>query len=156
MFKQFVQIVSLTLIALVAGAVFGIWRGYNPESLSASAFVEMHQNAVRGLNVLMPVLGGLAMAFTLLSAYLQRDDRYVSYTLLVAVLLMVVSMLVTRLGNQPINAVVMTWNPQSPPADWQQLRDKWWNFHLIRTGSSVLALVIMVYSVVQKAGMDEQ
>ncbi len=154
MIKQIVQIASLTLIALVAGAVFGIWRGYNPESLSATAYVEMHQNAVRGLNVLMPVLGGLAIVFTLLSAYLQKDDRYVCYTLLVAVLLMVVSMLVTRFGNQPINAIVMTWDPQSPPADWQQLRDKWWHFHLIRTGTSVLALVIMIYSVVQKADME--
>lgn len=155
MIKQIVQIASLTLIALLAGTVFGIWRGYNPATLSAMAFIEQQQNAIRGLNVLLPVMGALAMGFTLLAAYIQRNDRYVFYTLLLAVLCMVISMLVTRFGNQPLNAVVMTWRPDAPPATWQELRDKWWHFHLIRTGTTIAALVIMVYSIVQKAAIDE-
>lgn len=139
-------------MALVAGAVFGIWRGYNPSAFSSGAFVEQHQNAVRGLNTLMPVLGLLANLFTLAWAYTQRGgDRTVLISLLVAVVFMIISGLVTRFGNQPINAIIMTWDSHSVPANWQELRDKWWQFHLVRTGTSCLALAILVFTIVKEA-----
>jgi hypothetical protein len=38
----------------------------------------------------------------------------------------VVAGLVTRFGNQPINAVVMTWQASAPPSGWEEARDQWW------------------------------
>lgn len=152
MTKQLIQIVSLFLTALVAGSVFGIWRGYNPASFSATTFIEQHQNAVRGLNTLMPVLGALTILSTLTWAYLQRAEKGNWYLLVVALVLLLASALVTRFGNQPINAQVMTWSPTAPPVGWQDLRDAWWRFHLIRTGSTILALLLLIIASVQSSG----
>ncbi len=62
------------------------------------------------------------------------------YLLVAAVVFcLLAAALVTRFGNQPVNAIVMTWNPQSPPAEWAQLRDAWWQWHMVRTGVEVIA-----------------
>jgi len=45
------QILALLLVGLVAGSMFGIWRGYDVTSYSAQTFVEVHQGAVRGKRV---------------------------------------------------------------------------------------------------------
>lgn len=146
MFQQVVQFISLLLTALIAGTVFGIWQGYNPASFSEVAFVEQHQNAVRGLNVLIPVLGAVAILSTITWAYLQRSQKEILLLLSVAILLLVTSAVVTRFGNQPINAVIMQWSPQSPPANWQELRDNWWTFHLARTGTTIIALALLLFT----------
>src|SRR5207253_4336103 len=61
---------NLVLAGLLAGTMFGIWLGYDPRNLSAAAFVEQHQNAVRALNITMPVLGAICIALTIVHAYL--------------------------------------------------------------------------------------
>lgn len=57
MTMSIVRFLNIFMAALVAGTIFGIWIGYNPMSLSATAYLEQQQNAIRSLNVLMPVLG---------------------------------------------------------------------------------------------------
>jgi len=33
------------------------------------------------------------------------------------------------LCHQTINASVMTWQANAPPANWTRLRDEWWRWH---------------------------
>ena len=56
------------MIGLVAGATFGIWRGYNPSGFAPPTFLEVHKGAVAGLNTLLPALGLAANVLTLLLA----------------------------------------------------------------------------------------
>ncbi|MGA8907819.1 MAG: DUF1772 domain-containing protein [Acidobacteriaceae bacterium] len=57
----------------------------------------------------------------------------------------VVAGLVTRFVNQPINAIVMTWQNDAPPESWMDLRDRWWRWHAVRlfAGLGGLSLVIL-------------
>jgi uncharacterized membrane protein len=55
---------------------------------------------------------------------------------------------VTRFFNQPINAMVMNWTPETLPADWAALRDAWWNWHLVRTGISILGFALLLAAVI--------
>ena len=142
------RFVLSVVLALLVGTMFGIWVGFNPTSLSASAYVEQQQNAIRALNVLMPVLGSIVVLLTLVSAILQRKDRKALVLLIVAAAFLVVSGLLTRFGNQPINAIVMTWDVARPPANWTELRDQWWGFHRLRTISGILALVLIAWACV--------
>jgi hypothetical protein len=120
-----VRFANIVCAALVAGAMFVIWAGYDPAALSPSTYVEQQQNTIRALNVLMPVLGAITILLTLVSAFLQRNDRKAFVLLIVAAAFLIVSGLVTRFGNQPINAIVMTWDSARPAANWTELRDQW-------------------------------
>ena len=106
--------------------MFGIWIGFNPSCLSSSAYVEQQQNAIRALNTLLPVMGATCILLSVALALMSKGDPRARYLLFAAAFLMVVSGLVTRFGNQPINAMVITWNAQVPAANWAQLRDEWW------------------------------
>jgi uncharacterized membrane protein len=151
MTKPIVNFANLLLAALVVGTMFGIWLGYNPADLSPRAYVEQQQHAIRALNVTMPVLGALTVLLTLASAFLARDNRRQLVLLLAAVFCFVAAGIVTRFLNQPINAVVITWTVDAPPANWMDLRDEWWRWHILRTGFGILGLSLLIAALVKGA-----
>lgn len=143
-----ISILNVLIAGLLAGALFGSWTGYNPAQLSLVAYVEQQQNAIRSLNTLMPVLGLITILLTIVAAFYQKRDKRVFIALLFAAGLLLISALVTKFGNQPINSIVMTWTTSDYPPDWQDYRDRWWMLHVVRSGASVLAfLLITIYSV---------
>lgn len=143
------QIAAITLVGLVAGSTFGIWRGYNPTLYSASTFIEVHQGAVRGLNFLLPALAFGAIACVLVLAYRGRKSRSTVFLYLAAMALMIVGGMVTRLINQPINSAIMNWTADSLPDSWNTIRDRWWAWHIVRTHASIAATVVLIAAVFQ-------
>lgn len=137
-----IRFVSLFLTALLVGTMFGVWLGFDPAALSATAYVEMQQNAIRSLNVSLPTLGFVCILLTLALAILTKDDKMGRYLLVAAVLCLIAAGVITRFANQPINAIVITWSPQSPAANWTELRDTWWRWHVARTVAGVTALAL--------------
>lgn len=147
----FIRFANIVVTALVVGGMFVIWVGYNPATLSPATYVEQQQNAIRGLNVLLPAMGALSIALTLLSALLQRQSKALFVPLLVACAFLILAGLVTRFGNQPINDVVMTWEFARPPANWTELRDQWWGYHKLRTFCGLIALALIAWTSVRPA-----
>jgi len=142
------QFGAALLFALVAGSVFGIWRGYDPSGFTAAAFVEMHQGSVRGLNVLLPGLALVSIVLTIALGWFARGKGAVLWLYVGAVALMIAAGLVTRFVNQPINGEVMSWTAESVPANWMELRSTWWNWHVLRTGLSVGAFALLLAAII--------
>jgi len=150
MARSIVQFLNIMLAALIAGTVFGIWAGYNPEVLSVHAYLEQQQNAISRLNTLMPVLGFLTIILTAVSTFIQRQNKSVVAILSIAIVLFIASAMITKFGNQRINTIVMTWDAASVPDNWTELRDNWWSFHIIRTCTTITGLALVVWSVVRR------
>ena len=134
------------MIALVAGSMFGIFIGFNPKNLSYATYLEQQQSLIKALNTLMPLMGMVTIVLTIISAFLQKENKTIFYTLLIAALCMIISGLVTKFGNQPINSMVMNWHSSSAPQNWMELRDKWWTLHLVRTFTAIAALFLIVFA----------
>lgn len=145
---KIIRILALITGGLVAGAMFGIWRGYNPVALSATASVEQHQQAIRGLNVILPGLGAVTIVLTIVIAVQVHRKRMALLTFVFAALLFGVSGIVTRARNQPINRIVMHWDARTPPSEWLEMREAWWHWHLIRTFTGIAGFVLLVGGVV--------
>jgi uncharacterized membrane protein len=139
-----VRFANVLLAALVAGTMFGIWLGFNPDGLTASAYVEQQQSAIRALNTTMPILGAICIGLTMIHALLVRSARTSSYLLCAGAVLLIAAGLVTRFGNQPINAHVITWRASAPPSTWIEARDQWWHWHVCRTIAGIAALMCIV------------
>jgi len=146
----------LVVLSLLVGTMFGVLVGYNPASLSALAYVEQQQNAIRAFNTLLPSMGAFCIVLTVGLAFRLRSDRRARYLHIAAAILMVVAALVTRFGNQPINAIVMTWSAHAPAANWLQLRDDWWLWHIVRSGAGIgaLALTFIAVLAAKRASAD--
>jgi uncharacterized membrane protein len=136
------------LFSMVAGSVFGIWRGYDLTTYTATTFLEMHQGSVRGLNVLLPALALVSILLTAGLTLLARGKGLVFWLYLGALVLMILGGMVTRFVNQPINAQIMGWTLGSLPANWAELRADWWSWHLVRTGLSVLAMALLLAAII--------
>ena len=140
------RFLQLYLGSLVVGTMFAVWVGYDPRGLTYATFVEQHQNAVSGLNTLIPALGALLILLTLLLVYLLREQSGQRWPLLAGALCFVGAGLATRLGCQPINALVDTWTTEDPPSDWQALRADWWHYHLLRLGSGAIGFALVLWA----------
>ncbi len=147
---RLIKFFNTLFAALLAGISVGIWMGFDPASYSASTYLEQQQNLVRSLNAPLIALVGMTTVLTVLSAYLQRKDRPAFIALLLAAAFFISCMLITRIGNVPIQLQMLQWTPDSMPANWTALRDEWWSFHMLRAIVEVIALALVVWSLVQK------
>ena len=138
------------MAALVVGSIFGIWIGYNPKDLSAATYIEQQQSVINALNTLMPILGLITILLTLTSAFLQKKEKTIFITLLIATVFLIISGLTTKFGNQPINSIVIAWDMNSPPPNWEELREKWWTFHKIRTAAGFAGLCLIIWTQMKK------
>jgi hypothetical protein len=146
------QILALLLVGLVAGSMFGIWRGYDVTSYSAQTFVEVHQGAVRGLNLLLPAMAAASLAIVLVLAAVSRQRPAVLSLYVAAALAIAVGGIITRFLNQPINDQVMGWSAAAMPDNWGVLRDSWWNWHIARLAAMLMAELLLILAVFADRG----
>jgi len=144
MFSTIICFADMLLAALLVGAMFGMWLILNPAGLAAGVYITLQQQGIRTLNRAMPMLGAATVLLTILAAALGRNDSTRFGLLVGTIVCLLASGLITRFLNQPINAIVITWSTGAPPANWRDVRNKWWRWHLVRlfTGLGGLSLLI--------------
>jgi hypothetical protein len=135
---------ALLLAALLVGSIFGAWLVFNPAGLEGPTYVAQQQLAIRTLNTALPALGGVTILLTIAAAALARADRTRLALFAAAALCFIVAGLITRFLNQPINAIVITWSPAAPPANWMALRDDWWRWHGLRLAIAIFGLAALI------------
>ena len=141
-----IRFLNIVLVALLAGTSFGIWIGFNPATYSVSTYIEQQQHLVRSLNFLMVALVIMATIVTVVSAFLQRQNKMTFVALLTAAFFLASCIVISRFGNLPVQTEMLAWNSTSPPDNWTEMRDKWWTFHILRTVVELIALVIVAWT----------
>jgi len=68
----------------------------------------------------------------------------------------IISGLVTRFANMPINAIVRGWNSATPPDHWTALRDAWWRWHCLRLCSAVAGMVLLILATLERRPLTIQ
>lgn len=145
------KLVTLLCAGLLAGAVFAVWVADRPFNMQARFYVEFQQARIASMTIPMPVLGGVTTLLALCCAALFRAQNATFYLALLAFLCCVAGMSITVAGNMPINNQIVTWQPDSPPSNWQSLRDQWWLLHSIRTVLSMAAFTSLLLAIVLPA-----
>lgn len=144
MLPLIVEFVNLILSALLVGAMFCVWLVFNPAQLDATHYVILQQQGIRTLHPVMPQLGVLTILLTFVSAVLARESKMRMSLLIGTAVLFIISGLITRFANMPINAIVRGFNSAAPPDRWMALRDTWWRWHCLRLSSALAGLVLLV------------
>ena len=144
MLSLIVDFTSLMLAALLVGAMFCAWLFLNPSHLNPAQYVILQQQGIRALHPSMPPLGALTIATTLIAAFLARHNSPRMGLLIAAAILFIISGIITRSVNMPINASVIQWSSSAPPENWTQFRDTWWRWHRLRTVLGVAALALLI------------
>jgi hypothetical protein len=150
MLPVIIDFTNVLLAALLVGAMFGVWLFLNPKGSDAVLYVALQQQGIRGLDTTMPALGAVTILMTIVAAVLGRADGTRFGLHIAATACLIVAGLITRFLNQPINAIVMTWHRDAPPANWMRLRDEWWRWHLLRLSSGLGGLSLLIFATLKR------
>ena len=145
--RQIIFFGSQLFVGLTAGAAYVVWFVYNPRGMSPAFYVQNMQHSIRTLTIPLPTIVVLGLLFTAVASFQARNDRAVFSVLATACLCVLAVGLITRFGNIPINNQILTWNVDSPPADWLTVAEKWWRFQTARVILQTAALCFVNWAV---------
>jgi uncharacterized membrane protein len=145
------ELASIVCSALVAGMFYGPWaalsrsmRTFAPEVFLAIVD-RMNRNMAPVMTVLMPA-ALLAMIPVLIASYGTYPKVFSLYA--AAFILFIVALAVTVLVEVPIVKEIVTWTVATLPANWQQVRDRWVRFHVIRVVAGLASLVLLLIAAI--------
>ena len=126
-------------------------RGYGSAVYTQVRLIELAHLDDLATGLLVPaILGSAALALAVIR---RRDaDRWLALT---AVLLLLVTMVISVSISVPINTAQLSWSVAAPPADWSAVRDRWQLAHVARTTTAVLAFVLLTVAVMPTARSKE-
>lgn len=141
------QFINIFLFSLVTGVFWGTWLGLSRSmaSLSAQTFVEVGHAMIGNLGTIMALLMPAAILSTLPVLYLQYRRRPKAfYTTLAGMMFFVAALAITLAVEVPLDNQFSQWTLSTLPADWQQLRDRWELFHVIRSWFAVIGFGLLL------------
>jgi uncharacterized membrane protein len=99
------------------------------------------KNVAPVMTILMPA-ALLSILPVLIISYSDRPSTF--YLFSAGLVLFMIALLVTLLIEVPISGRVKTWTITTLPENWQQLRDRWGAFHVVRVVASLAGLGLLV------------
>lgn len=141
------EVISIFLLALVTGVFWGPWLGLSRSitSFQPEVFLAIGHRMIGNLAPVMPILMPAAMLSVLPVLFLSYSDRPGTFYLNLAGLgLFIVALLVTLIVEVPIDNKIINWTVATLPENWEQLRDRWETFHVIRTIASAAGLALLL------------
>jgi uncharacterized membrane protein len=143
---QISRMASLLLTGLIAGTFFYGTYCVLPAFYEVSPETHLHfRTALMNHNKTI-VMALVILALPAITYYwvMVRKIRIVRTLCLAALLLTIISLLITRLGSVPINLEIKTWLPSSPPADWLSILKTWNFYNLVRTIASLASFLCLL------------
>jgi uncharacterized membrane protein len=147
MILRICELISIVLSALVGGMYWGPWlalsrsmRTFKPE-VFLDIVDRMNRNMESVMTVLTPV-ALISIAPVLFISYHEQPRTF--YLTLAGFALFVVALVVTMLIEVPIVKQIVMWTVETLPGNWQQLRDRWVAFHIIRVVAGIGGLAFLV------------
>jgi uncharacterized membrane protein len=144
---KYAHLINLILVSLLVGTEFAVSFFVHPvlRGLPQSVHLASVQVIGRILGKVMPIWMPLIIVSVLPVLYFIGDPNSAAFWLTAAGMLCIVLMLAISLfGNVPINKQVIEWNPQSPPDNWLELRNRWDSLHRVRVVLDIAALILLL------------
>jgi len=154
-----VRFVNLLLATMLAGNAVGSVVFVNPAlgTLPTRSHVEAERTITRRYLPIMRVLMPATVASCLALLGLRRERRdSASFRLTLAGTVGFIGMLGVTLIEIPINKWTLEASPESPPADWAELRARWERFNLLRTGLEVAGSICLYLGTLSEAREEAQ
>ena len=150
MISAMIDFADVVLSALVVGAMFGVWLLLNPARRIPGVYITVHQQGTRTLNTALPAFGAASVILSLAAAVLARSESVQCGLLVAAAICFATAGLITRFANQRLNATVITWKSDAPPADWKKVADAWLGWHLMRLLAGVGGLALLTTAILRR------
>lgn len=151
---RIVHLIATFAIGLFAGLLYTFEQGVIPTltMLNASEYTRIEQSLIRSLDAFptgVIVVANLAMwlpLYPLIRLWPRRQTMYWRLTALGWALFLVGVGVFTIVFNVPINNTVLSWDPTTPPADWEQVRATWNQLNALRTPINYASFALLIWA----------
>lgn len=127
-------------------------RGYGAAVYTQVRLVELAHLDDLATALLVPaILSSIALAVAVI-----RRGGTKRWLPLAAVLLLLVTLVISVSISVPINTAQSNWSVVAPPADWSAVRDRWQLAHVARTTTAVLAFALLTLTAMPAASPKEE
>jgi uncharacterized membrane protein len=150
--KNLFELITGVLLTLVAGVFWGTWFSLSrtmhvlPPDYFITIGKQIMQNVALTMSIIMPA-SIIALAILLIGSWKIKGVYF--YTVLVSLVLFILALVITLTVEVPIDNQIASWTPETIPADWQHICDRWEQFHTFRTflslGSVTFFYVALIY-----------
>jgi hypothetical protein len=155
--RRLLHLCSLFLLMLVTGVFWGTWFTLTRsiEDFSLEEFIHIGKVIIANVALPMRIIMPLSIVMLFLSLWVEFRDKppgyyfgVTSFILLIAVLLMTLLVLV------PIDNQIKEWTAATAPADFENIRAVWKNYHAGRTFVSLTSFVCFSWFLIFKNKMS--
>jgi uncharacterized membrane protein len=143
--------VSLVVVGLVAGIFLATQLGQLrvQNTLDARDFTLVKHGFEVALGKVMPVFviaAGVSIVPLVLLLRSWGPARFIA--VVIALVLWAGVVVATLVYNAPVNALAVEWNPEAPPTNWEEFRDRWHRGQTIRTPLAIAAFAAIAFAAV--------
>jgi hypothetical protein len=145
MLVRLLDLLSITLATLVLGVFWGPWLALTRsiKTLPPETFLVVVHRLDKNLGGVMGVLFPVTL-LSMIPVLALTATQPVTFVLEVTgFLLFVLALVVTAAVEVPIVKQIRGWTPSTMPADWEQLRDRWVSFHVLRVLPGIVGVVLL-------------
>lgn len=144
--------ISVFAAGILAGVVLGVSLTEASLGPSAELWIGYHQAIRVPYTVVVPPLGVVVVVALLITLIGPRRRQVRRLAITVAVICLVVGMAITIGVHFPMNAMIDTWLPTTPPDDWEQVRRQWVIAHSARSVLAVAAFGLLLVATPSRLG----
>ena len=140
------RVLAIMSTGLLAGAFVYAFFTVVPtlDEVSREVHFTYRVALMRHNGIYMQIMMGLSILTPLWWAYTIRGSAGARTLAILASLLSLTSLLVTRFGNVPINQMIKTWSAVAPPFGYQDQLQRWVVFHNVRTATAAASFLFVV------------
>jgi uncharacterized membrane protein len=148
MLTKAVHFLTIMLYVLVSGVMWGTWVSLarTMTSYSPAVFLADGQHMIANLASLMPVLiiAGGVLNLILIILLFRGGTAAAAWLAVVALIALVGVLVITLAVEVPIDNDIKTWTVDTLPSNWADTRQRWANFHTLRTFVSLAGVAAAV------------
>ena len=151
---KFANVLALLSSGLLAGAFAYGFFAVVPTFYEVP--LEVHLNYRDALMRQNGIYMQIAMAASILApirwAFTMDGPKGSRWFAISASSLSLISFIVTRFGNVPINRMIRTWSAVAPPADYERLLSRWMMFNDLRTATAIISFACIICATISFRG----
>lgn len=144
--------ITLVLYAFIVGQSFFYILALSnaTKKMQAVAYIETRKLIDAELRGSLSLVYYLALATSLLlTAFSVVNPNGVLFiSSIIALVALVIDIAVALKGNIPINKVINNWTTDKYPADWQQVRNKWFSLYHVRQAVNIIGFISLLAGLV--------
>jgi uncharacterized membrane protein len=147
---KIVELINIILSAIVGGMYWGPWLALTKslKKLDTKVFLAVVSRLNQNMAPLMTVLSPLSLVTTILVLIISYNNQNTTfYFTLAGFMLFLIALIVTMTIEVPIVKQIVTWTEATLPRDWEQLRDRWGKFHVLRVIAGITGLIFLLVGI---------